>query len=312
MHDIAMFRGDFDLPQLYSRDIGRLAATILLPFCAAAGSRELVEHFIGQGADPNYTITMRYSKKYVVKGTSVMVAARFKQWQVVSRLVEAGADPNVKDSSGSSLAKLAVEDDQKDILALLRGRDVPVFEVLVEHGSVKYIQQFAQHLELKCDKILAEIGQGGRSALMASVQCGRADMVAYLLGLGCTPNTTDAKGQTPLMAACRSSSKQAPRIIRSLLAHGADKDAVWNGETALMLACARGNVEAAAELLENGIDATLAGSLLVSVLQRRPHPEDPKLASLLVHAGGGGDIVLKHLSNKNRKELRKVLRRHSR
>ena len=309
-----------DLPEMSSTDsdVGPHAATILLPFFAAAGSCELVEHFIGQGADPNYAATMRYSKQKhvrrkteIVVGTSVMVAARLKQWEVVSRLVDAGADPNVKDSSGSSLAKLAAEENRQDILALLRGRDVPVFQALAEHGSVFHIQQLAQHLELKCDKILAEIGHGGRSALMAPVRCGHADMVAYLLGLGCSPNMTDARGQTPLMAACRSNSEQAPRIIRSLLAHGADKDAVWNGKTALMLACARGNVEAAAELLENGIDATLAGSLLVSVLKRRPHPGDPKLASLLVHAGGGGDIVLEHLSNKNRKKARQLLQQHS-
>ena len=114
-----------------------LAAFLLQQGCSS--SRELVEHFLEQGADPTCTTTMRGTgskHRLVVEGTSVMVAARLKQWEVVSRLIEAGADLNVKDSLGSSLAKPAVEDGQMSILALLRGRNVPAFDALAEHGSV--------------------------------------------------------------------------------------------------------------------------------------------------------------------------------
>ena len=223
-----------------------LAAFLLQQGCSS--SRELVEHFLEQGADPTCTTTMRGTgskHRLVVEGTSVMVAARLKQWEVVSRLIEAGTDLNVKDSLGSSLAKPAVEDGQTSILALLRGRNVPAFDALAEHGSV-IVMSLASGFWPKTDNILAELRNGGRSALMASIQRGHADMVAYLLELGCSPNNSSANRQTPLMmAACMSRCKEARRIIKSLLAHGADKDAVWNGKTALML------VEAAAEHLDN-------------------------------------------------------------
>ena len=75
--------------------------------------------------------------------------------------------------------------------------------------------------------------------------------VAGLLAAGFDPNTLDEKGQVALYVALK---EEAPRVAKALLAQPALKLDLSNaaGETPLMMAALRGNVEAATELIAKG------------------------------------------------------------
>ncbi len=75
--------------------------------------------------------------------------------------------------------------------------------------------------------------------------------VSNLLAAGFDPNTLDEKGQVPLFVALR---EESPRVVKALLAHPGLNADVANaaGETPLMMAALRGNLEAATELINKG------------------------------------------------------------
>ena len=75
--------------------------------------------------------------------------------------------------------------------------------------------------------------------------------VASLLAAGFDPNTQDEHGQVALFVALK---EDASRVAKALIAHPALKVDPSNaaGETPLMMAALRGNVEAAAELIAKG------------------------------------------------------------
>lgn len=75
--------------------------------------------------------------------------------------------------------------------------------------------------------------------------------VNSLLAAGFDPNTLDEKGQTALYVALR---EESPKVVKALLAHPALKADHSNavGETPLMMAALRGNIEAAADLIGKG------------------------------------------------------------
>ncbi len=82
--------------------------------------------------------------------------------------------------------------------------------------------------------------------------------VNSLLAAGFDPNTVDEKGQVALYVALR---EEAPRVVKALLAHPALKVDFSNaaGETPLMMAALRGNMEAAADLISRGAAVNRAG-----------------------------------------------------
>jgi uncharacterized protein len=84
-----------------------------------------------------------------------------------------------------------------------------------------------------------------------AVAVDNTNTVNKLLAAGFDPNTLDEKGQLALTLALRDDS---PKVVKALLAHpGIKLDATNSvGETPLMLAALRGNLEVATALLERG------------------------------------------------------------
>ncbi len=90
-----------------------------------------------------------------------------------------------------------------------------------------------------------------RVSFFRALKIDNVSTVASLLAAGFDPNTVDEKGQVALYLALK---EEAPRVTKALLAHPALKVDIGNaaGETPLMMAALRGNVQAATELLAKG------------------------------------------------------------
>jgi uncharacterized protein len=115
-----------------------------------------------------------------------------------------------------------------------------------------------------------------RVEFFRAVNIDHVGAVNKLLAAGFDPNTTDDKGQVPLFVALR---EEAPRVVKALLAHPALKVDQANaaGETPLMMAALRGNLEAAAELIAKGAAVNRSGWTPLHYAASSEHPPVVKL-----------------------------------
>lgn len=126
---------------------------------------------------------------------------------VARLLINAGANVNIKDSSGSSLVIYAARCHQLRMLKCL-------------------VSKF----KLPCD----EVNKKGVSPLLGAAEekaYGDSDakVIEFLISCGADVNRRNANGQTALHLACVNG---ATKIVRILLAHGADKNLTdKNGKT---------------------------------------------------------------------------------
>ena len=92
---------------------------------------------------------------------------------------------------------------------------------------------------------------GPRESFFRAINVDNASTVGELLAEGFDPNTLSEKGQLPLYLAMRD---ESPKVAAALLAHPAILVDASNeaGETAVMMAALRGNLEWTQRLLERG------------------------------------------------------------
>ena len=161
--------------------------------------------------------------------TALMLAAKKGRADVVTALLEAGANPNATNDVGMTALMWAAWNGHVNVL-----------DALLENGAS--INATNNH---------------GDTALRLAAECGYFNVVARLLELdGIHVNATDGFGKTALMCAAWNGHVD---VVKALLAAGADVNATRNGGmTALMLAAECGHVEVVKALLENGasINAT--------------------------------------------------------
>lgn len=105
----------------------------------------------------------------------------------------------------------------------------------------------------------------GDSMLHVAVACGSGEVARMLLKLGVNPNDKDPKGITPLYRATEINDVQA---MKDLVEQGADihtRSGVANN-TLLHLACEKGHEDAAAWLLESGMEPDVRNNMSVPPL----------------------------------------------
>ena len=176
------------------------------------GSSEIVRLMIEKGADV---------KASDETGLSVLQAAAFSNDAETARLLLGkGADPNSKDAAGFTPL----------IAAALNGdRNTEVVRLLLQHGA---------NTKAVCAETLETVkngplGLGLLTPLLGAVPQGNYETVALLVNAGANVNAKDVRGMTSLAMAV-SSDRPDPRIVRLLLAKGADPSLKSkNGETAV-------------------------------------------------------------------------------
>lgn len=144
---------------------------------------------------------------------------------VLKALLEAGADPNTRDSDGGAPLILASY-----------GPDTSRLEALLEFGADVNVQDRA-----------------GNTPLLNASNNGYADGVSFLLQAGAAVNAADTSGTTPLASAARNGHSD---VVALLLRSGADRNVADKaGNTAMHGAVMGGHVGAVRALLEVGAGA---------------------------------------------------------
>ncbi|XP_015805814.3 B-cell lymphoma 3 protein homolog [Nothobranchius furzeri] len=166
-----------------------------------------------------------------LRQTPLHLAVITKQSNMVDVLLQARADPSVLDRHGQTAIHLCCEYDQRECLSVLLS--FPSFSSCLE------IRNFE-----------------GLSPLHLAVLHGHQDLAKMLLDAGADINAMDVKsGQSPLMHAVESNNAD---LVHFLIENRCDVNSQsYSGNTALHIACGRGQVDTARLLLKSGADSSL-------------------------------------------------------
>ncbi|XP_055954650.1 serine/threonine-protein phosphatase 6 regulatory ankyrin repeat subunit B-like [Patella vulgata] len=192
--------------------------------------------------------------------TSLMVAAKRGNKDMVEKLLRAGCNINLQDHGGKTALMYAVDSQHETILSLLlqKGADCNI-----------------------CDA-------NGKTALMVAAETGRNGVVEKLLIAGCNSNLQDHCGTTALMYAVYN---QDETILSLLLQNGSDCNICDNnGQTALMVAAETGRNGVVEKLLIAGCNSNLQDHCGTTALMYAVYNQDETILSLLLQNGSDCNI----------------------
>lgn len=244
-----------------------------------------------------------------LNATPLHYAALYGSPEAINVLLEAGADPNVRNSSGATPLVLAAFDFARTRLLVEHGAAVnaatnqgltPLLVASAAHGNVATVRYL---LDKGAD--LHTTTKEGEDALMRAAGFGDVDMVELLLKRGADPKRSDQSGFTALQNA--TGYPDAARI-RTLLQAGSDPNSfntfsgmVKNGPiallhlTPLMTAAPFSDQESIAILLKAGakvneMDSRKMTPLMLSIAT--DHAEPATVKQLLA---AGADVQTKDI-----------------
>ena len=183
-------------------------------------------------------------------------AAGFGTADVVTLLLDSGADINAKNRRGSTPLHWAIHDEAKVRLLLARGADVnakqvegrtPVYQAAVLGGGLPVLRVLLEKGGNPNTPIL-----NGQTPLFVAALRGDASAMTLLIDKGADVNAKSGAGNAPLLSAATNGSASA---VKLLLEKGADAKAISKlGESALGNAAMAGDLESVKLLLERGAD----------------------------------------------------------
>jgi uncharacterized protein len=185
---------------------------------------------------------------------ALMIASIGNFEDVLSLLLEHGADPNLIDKSGRSVLYQGV------------GSPVAITKTLLEYGADPNIQL---PIGKQGGRYGSRVTMGGATPLTAAAAVNNLEVVLALLGAGAEPFTTTEQNTTPLMMAAGAAASPADSftdndvaaataIVRRLVDLGADVNEVGPfGWTALHAAVYQGRDEIIKILMENGANPNI-------------------------------------------------------
>ena len=225
-----------------------LAMTPLMLACTN-GSAPMVDLLLRSGADPNAT---RASGE-----TALMMAARSGSVSVTR--LNRGADVNATTTGGHTALMWAAAEQHVDVVTVLAeiGADVHARTAVETRPPRPRVRRPRCSADLTVNP--ADIPregdadpprpQGGFSPLLHAVLAGGLDVVRVLVAAGADVDETAPDGVTALML---SLTKRHEQIALYLIDRGADPNPADAGYTALHLASATGQLDAARALLAHG------------------------------------------------------------
>ena len=220
----------------------------------------LLRAWIDQGAEFRTDVAERPATPIDPEFAAAIAAVRSEPLRKVETLVAANADSlEASDPAGSTLLHHAAGFGSLDVMTWLldRGADVNARN---RRGSTPL--HWATHDESKVRLLLSRGANvngkqaEGRTPVFLAASLGHGNAILRLvLEHGGNPAIATANGQTPLMVAAARGDIEA---LRLLVDKGVDLNARNGaGETALMFAASNGSPEAVRFLLDRGADATV-------------------------------------------------------
>ena len=197
-----------------------------LSWAAYRDDLEMAELLIGAGANANA------ANDYGI--TPLLLACANGSAAMVERLTKAGADPNAATWTGETA-----------LMKCARTGDLEAVKLLLARGA----------------NVNARETREGQTALMWAAAGNHSEVVRELLERGADVNAPAKSGFTPLMFAAQQGDLESARM---LLAAGANvnaatnQEALWQGDTALLVASASGHEALSIFLLEHGADPNAA------------------------------------------------------
>lgn len=202
-------------------------------------------------------------------GVSALMWLTRDDVEIVGRLLDAGAEINRRDETGSSILGYAVGHGWLEVSQLLldRGADpdteirgMPAVRFAVEKGDRKMIERLLQaganpaSLPEDLEQYLLN------KQLIDAIPRGESAAIVALLEVGADPNAIDPEGDSALTNAAYHSK---PLIVQELLAAGADvtRRGSRGGWTALAYAAMFSDQKIVELLLDAGADMNLGGPL---------------------------------------------------
>jgi ankyrin repeat protein len=244
-----------------------------LMFAAQQGDADSARILLAAKANPNEVMPK-------TGATPLIIASAISQPEVVSLLLDNGADPNVKDANGFTSLHHAVRDTDYGVDPATKAIQVKVVKALLAHGANPNAR-----LQLDKEKVAAEI----------KAQAGNAG--ARTKRTAITITEVELEGATPLALAAEVNNLDA---VKALVDAGADPTiATEKGTTPLILASGAGTdvqrarapeeramaAQTAAYLLDHGVDVNAAGQFGWTALHSASYQGLNDLVELLVKRG---------------------------
>ncbi|KAL0935911.1 ankyrin repeat protein [Colletotrichum truncatum] len=200
----------------------------------AISGRSIFTHAIQNGSLPHIKLLQEYGADINTRDahtgqSGLHVALGQNRLDIVSWLLEHGANPNVSDYTGTTLLISALHKKQYELAKLLltRGAD-PNSTGLMGKGV---LWQMLQNKDMDDGT--------------------RADLVSALLEKGADPNQTDNWGESIMSQVITLGNTE---LLRTFLAHGGNANKKVKEDTFLLYAIDRGRYEHAKMLLKHGAD----------------------------------------------------------
>ncbi|MDX2226224.1 MAG: ankyrin repeat domain-containing protein [Verrucomicrobiae bacterium] len=270
------------------------------PFVAAAetGDKAVVNLFVTAKMDLN----VRDSKGW----SPLAIAVLNGHTNIVNRLLEAGADPDILQDSGRqgfrmSVLTIAAQKDSLESARLLLEKGAktgpydatkwtPLHEA-AQDGHVGMIQLLLKH---KADPNAAD--DRGATPLRLAVESKDERAALMLLESGAKPDLATPEGETPLMVAANAGNE---KIVSALLERGADPNlrykqvqpGVPGGQTSLMAAVAKKRKAVVKKLLAAKADVHAADESGATPLRFACIVGDAEMAGILLEAGAKPDVL---------------------
>ncbi|MEM9530499.1 MAG: ankyrin repeat domain-containing protein, partial [Pseudomonadota bacterium] len=240
-----------------------------LLYAAWTGDLGLAQSLLDAGDDPDAVNRARDPR------TALLAAARRQHWDVLSLLIDSGADVNNRARGDESVLMAVSQHDRPDVVEMLLSRGAKPDTRIRGDGTP--LIAAARGGNTEGVRLLLQAGadpdvwvDGDESPLFHAVVGGHGEIVNLLLEAGVDPSVAYAGDGTPLMLAIRHGHDD---IARNLMAAGAKVDTRVSGDgTALIDAARRNSLVTAEALLAAGADVNNAvrgdGNALINAARR--------------------------------------------
>jgi len=209
---------------------------------ALASSGAMVDQLLKAGANPNIVASTGESP--------LMAAARIGNAEMVTALLDHGADANAKENvRGQTALMWAVSQKHPDAVRALLEHGADVHSRTRPSPQLFYTGEASGAGRNAADWVMRTIDTGGNTALMFAARQGDLASAKMLLVAGANPNEVSTEGMSPLVMASYSGHGD---VAAFLLSKDANPNAAEVGYAALHTAVLLGDMELVKTLLMYG------------------------------------------------------------